>query len=266
MLFSALIKAFLKRLYGEPPEMSEERAGAGLVLVADGVGGLNLLGLALQYVLPPSGSPHVVQVVNWGHGFGRWHSDLTNVQNHAAQALVVAAEVEAFRVRRPGQPVFLIGKSGGTGVVVRALEQLPAESVETVILVAPALSPTYNLAQALRAVRRELVVFWSPLDVFVLGLGTRFFGTMDRVKSVSAGLVGFKPPLDLDDAGQAQYAKLRQVRWRLSMAPTWYLGGHVGPDSPKFLRKYVVPLLVHDAAKPRECDVVSSRPSAGPIT
>ena len=28
------------------------------------------------------------------------------------------------------------------------------------------------------------------------------------------------------------------------MAPTGYLGGHVGPDSPAFLRRYVVPLLV----------------------
>ena len=37
-----------------------------------------------------------------------------------------------------------------------------------------------------------MVVFWSPLDVFVLGLGTRVFGTIDRVRSVSAGLVGFR--------------------------------------------------------------------------
>lgn len=265
MLYSALVKSILTRIYGKPPESSEDREGAGLVLVADGVGGLNLLGLALQSVLPPSGSPHVVRVVNWGHGFGRWHSDLTNVQNHETQALAVAAEVEAFRLRKPGSPVFLVGKSGGTGVIVRALEQLPLDAVETAILIAPALSPTYNLSRALIAVRRELVVFWSPLDVFVLGLGTCFFGTIDRVKSVSAGLVGFKPPADLDEGGRAQYAKLRQVRWRMRMAPTWYLGGHVGPDSPKFLRKYVVPLLACNAG-PSQCEAVSSRPSGGPIT
>jgi hypothetical protein len=27
------------------------------------------------------------------------------------------------------------------------------------------------------------------------------------------------------------------------MAATGYVGGHFGPDSPAFLRKYVVPLL-----------------------
>src|SRR5205807_9495687 len=98
--------------------------------------------------------------------------------------------------------------------------------------------------------RREMVVFWSPLDAIVLGLGTRIFGTIDRIRSVSAGFVGFRPPVSLDDTQRAQYAKLRQVRWQPGMASTGYLGGHVGTDIPAFLRKYVVPLLrVADGAK-----------------
>jgi hypothetical protein len=85
-----------------------------------------------------------------------------------------------------------------------------------------------------------MAVFWSPFDVFILGVGTHVFGTVDRVNTVSAGLVGFqKPPA----ADAEQYAKLRQVRWSPLMAPTGNLGGHVGADSPAFLRKYVVPLL-----------------------
>ena len=43
--------------------------------------------------------------------------------------------------------------------------------------------------------------------------------------------------------GRLIIAKLRQIRWRPGMAATGYLGGHVGPDCPAFLRKYVVPLL-----------------------
>ena len=83
-----------------------------------------------------------------------------------------------------------------------------------------------------------MVVFWSPMDVLVLGFGTRVFGTIDRVRSVSAGLVGFR----------GDRAKLRQVRWQPSMARSGYFGGHVGPDSPAFLRKYVVPLLTAEPA------------------
>ena len=149
----------------------------------------------------------------------------------------------AFRASHPGTPVFLVGKSGGSGLAIQALELLPEAAVECAVLLSPAVSPTYDLSRALRAVRREMVVYWSPLDVVVLGLGTRVFGTIDRVRTVSAGLVGFRRPGSLDASGRAQYAKLRQVRWQAAMVRTWYFGGHMGPDSPAFLRKYVVPLL-----------------------
>lgn len=252
MLYSSLVKTVFRTLYGEPPDLSAEAApghatapGPGLVLVADGVGGLDLCGTALRYVMGAQRLPFVVKIVPWGHGWGRWHADLTRTANRDAQAAVFATEVAAFRARPGGDavPVCLVAKSGGSGVVVKALERLPDDSVDTAVLIAPALSPRYDLTRALRAVRHEMVVFWSPLDVIVLGAGTRVFGTIDRVKTVSAGLVGFRPPGAPDDVQRTQYAKLRQVRWRPGMASTGYLGGHVGPDSPAFLRKYVVPLL-----------------------
>jgi pimeloyl-ACP methyl ester carboxylesterase len=248
MLYSWLLKTIFRTWYGALPE----RAGAegasedcGLVLMADGVGGLDLCGTGLQYVMGSQRVPCVVKVVPWGHGFGRWHADLTDAENRDDYARKVAAEVEAFcRARMPEAPVFLVGKSGGTGVIVKALEQLPDNAVEAVVLLSPALSPRYDLSRALRAVRREMVVFWSPLDLIVLGAGTCVFGTIDRVRTVSAGLVGFRIPGDLGSDGRASsYRKLRQIRWRPTMAATGYLGGHVGPDSPAFLRKYVVPLL-----------------------
>ena len=46
------------------------------------------------------------------------------------------------------------------------------------------------------------------------------------------------------DRGHAgRYARLRQVRWVPQMVATGNLGGHVGPDSPVFLKNYVLPLL-----------------------
>jgi hypothetical protein len=113
------------------------------------------------------------------------------------------------------------------------------------VLLVPALSPTYELTAALRAVRREMVVFWSPLDLFVLGAGTRLFGTIDRVKTIGAGLVGFRVPLvDAANPGPSrEYRRLRQIRWHPRMVASGHFGGHMGPDSPFFLRKYIVPLL-----------------------
>lgn len=235
MLYTALLSALFRLRYGEPAEV-EPGPDSGLVLVADGVGGLHLCGVGLKYVMGSRGGPHRVKLHNWGHGFGRWHADLTNVANHAKQAEALAAEVMKWKAERPGSPVYLVGKSGGTGVVVRTLERLAPDTIEATVLLAPALSPGYDLSKALEAVRREMIVFWSPYDVIVLGVGTRIFGTFDRVRSVSAGLVGFR-------AGPGQAGKLRQIRWRPKMIRTGYFGGHVGPDSPAFLRKYVLPLL-----------------------
>ena len=261
MLYSTLVKQVFRILYGEPPDFatSEGGKGWGLVLVADGVGGLDLCGTALRHVMGAEGLPFVVKLVPWGHGFGRWHADLTNAENRDLYARKIAEEVTAFHERHPGELVHLIGKSGGTGVVVKALELLQANAVETVVLIAPALSPEYDLTQALTAVRKQMVVFWSPLDVIVLGAGTRLFGTIDRIHSVSAGLVGFRSPQPISPRQGEDYARLQQVRWRPAMALTGYLGGHVGPDLPAFLRKYVVPLLVEDS--PQIADSPSSQAS-----
>ena len=47
------------------------------------------------------------------------------------------------------------------------------------------------------------------------------------------------------------------------MASTGYFGGHVGPDSPAFLRKYVVPLL-RPAFVRRTIDLLGDRAACVP--
>jgi hypothetical protein len=230
---------------GEVHQAVDDRC-TGLVLVADGIGGFDLCGTALRYVLASEGLFHAFHLVRWGHGFGRWFADLTDVSNRDQNAARIAHAVRRFRAVRPGVPVFLVAKSGGSGVMVKALEQLNEGTIERAVFLSPALSPDYDLSTALQAVKRELVVFWSPLDIFILGAGTYVFGTSDRVRTVSAGMLGFRIP-DSTVASEGRdlspYSKLRQIRWNLRMAKTGYLGGHFGPDSPVFLKTYVVPLM-----------------------
>ena len=243
MLYSKLLTTLYRLRYGEPAAVPEADAEA-LVLIADGVGGFELTSFGLRHVVGRAGGPELVRAVAWGHGWGRWHADLSNVANQQAGAKLMADRVVAWRAEHPDRPAFLVGKSGGTGIVVGALELLPEGAVETAVLLASAISPGYDLSTALRAVARELVVFWSPYDVVILGAGTLLFGTMDRVHSVAAGLVGFRTPPGLDEASQRLYRdKLRQVRWTSEMLAAGNFGGHAGTDHPAFLRKYVVPLL-----------------------
>jgi pimeloyl-ACP methyl ester carboxylesterase len=236
--------------YKDSP-VEDGRPNRGLVIVLGGVGGLDLCGHSMRYLARTGRLPCTVEVVVWGHGLGLWHSDLTDVANHERQAGRVAEAIRRFRGEHPGEPVFLVGKSGGAGVAVRALERLDADEVERAVLIAPALSPGYDLTAALRAVRRESVVFWSPLDVMILGAGTWLFGTIDRVHSFGAGLLGFAVPGrdEPDTERTRQYRKLRQVRWRPRMAGLGHLGGHFGADHPWFLLRHIVPLLCTDDAK-----------------
>jgi hypothetical protein len=224
------------------------RAPGGLLIVVGGVGGLDWCGIAVRHVVKVVRMPYSVQLFPWGHGFLRWHADLTNVTNRDARAEVLAETISRFKTDHPRSPVVMVAKSGGAGVGVKALELLDPETVERAVLLAPALSPRYDLTVALRAVRHEMVVFWSPLDVIILGFGTRLFGTTDRVRTASAGLLGFQIPASLahDPNRNREYRKLRQIRWHPRMAATGNFGGHVGPDSPFFIKKYVVPLLQFD--------------------
>ena len=245
MIYTAFLRSIFRAVYGEPVE-GDESPGAGLILVADGIGGLDLCGTGLKYVVGAQGVRQRVRIFPWGHGLGRWYADLTRTGRHEKQAETLAREVRDSLEADPEAPVHLVGKSGGTGIVIRALEELPKDSVSSVVLLAPALSPDYDLSKALAAVRKEMVVFWSPFDVVVLGAGTLLFGTIDRKKSVSAGLVGFKLPGSEERERFDAYRKLRQVRWNLGMVTSGYLGGHIGPDNPVFLRKYVLPILTQE--------------------
>ena len=230
---------------GQTPHPDNMNGSRGLVVVADGVGGFDLCSAGLAHVMGAAKLPHAILVFSWGHGLGRWHADLTDVAHRDAMAQSMADSIAGFRTDRPGEPVFLVAKSGGSGIAVKALEP----SKRTPSCASSCWRRRYRPATTSRVLsalcgarwlcsgRRSTWSFWAP--------ATRVFGTIDRVRSSSAGLVGFKKPADgpADGNQRHPYDKLRQIRWGPRMATTGYLGGHFGPDSPLFLRKYVVPLL-----------------------
>jgi pimeloyl-ACP methyl ester carboxylesterase len=214
----------------------------GVVYLIDGIGGFGLAPKVMETALAEAGVPHELRNFYWSHGFGRWHSDLTDDENLRRKASDLADSIMDHRVRG-GRSVYIIAKSGGTAVALAALAQLPADSVERVVLLSSAVSPDYDLMPALRAVRIELVSFWSPKDKFILGLGTSIFGTADGVMGESAGLIGFRMPEQGCAADLAQYRKLRQVEWDESMRKTYNYGTHIGTSMPLFMRDYVAPLV-----------------------
>lgn len=223
-----------------PPSAVEE---AGVVFVVEGIGGFDVFKTAAQWALPRAGVPHEVRHFAWTHGRGKLLKDLQDIRYLWGKGEELAAQVRRYKEDHPGRPVYLLGKSGGTAVVLAAAEQLPPATLERIILVSSAVAPNYDLRPALRATRCELISFYSPHDRFILRWGTSQFGTADRFYGPAAGLNGFETPTDQNEQDQKLYERLRQIPWKPEMILVGHPGNHTGTSMPGFLGKEVAPWL-----------------------
>jgi hypothetical protein len=216
----------------------------GVVFVVGGVGGYDCVGAAAEWALPRAGVPHEVRDFVWTHGWGRLFKDLQDTPHLLRQADRLAEEVRKIKEKDPDRPVYLVGKSGGTGVVLGAAEQLPPDTLERVVLLSAAVSPLFDLRGALRASKGGIVSFVCRHDKFILGWGTSQFGTADRFYGPSAGLVGFVVPKDLSEADHHLYDRLVEIPWDARMIWQGHPGTHFGTSMPGFLEKEVAPWLL----------------------
>ena len=179
--------------------------------------------------------------------------DLVDIERNRGRAEVLADQLAAWRAIHPETKLYLIAHSGGAGVVLFACEALPVDfRIERIVFLSAALSPQVDLEPALRRSRRGIFNYYSPKDLWVLGLGTRLLGTTDRVRGRSAGLVGF----DASDDPNLD-AKLTQLEWTPSMRQLGNRGGHFGAFAPGFIRAYLLPLLEKLSAISRELSASS---------
>jgi pimeloyl-ACP methyl ester carboxylesterase len=225
--------------------MTDARLDAGLVVSLDGIGGYNWGPQWLRQGLDEAGVNTAIYIYDWSKGpGGMWIGDLVDPVRNRESARDLARMVASYIETKPGRPVTLIGHSGGAAVVVWALEELPkGVQVERAILLAPALAPEYNLAKALRGVRKRMYVMYSYADIGLMGAGTTVMGGMDRHHGIAAGLIGFELPKKVADEDEAEYAKVHQIGWSLSLlkAGTW--GGHMGWTTIRFGREFIAPIL-----------------------
>lgn len=171
------------------------------------------------------------------------------------EAGIVAEKIHQLIKNAPQSRIIVTSHSGGGGISAWALEKLPADAqVDTWLMVAPALSPQYDLSKALKHVRGKTYVFSSTLDP-ILGFGTRNFGTMDRVYTASGGNTGFILPASAD---VQQYQKLVQIPYDAAWMPLGNAGDHIGAMNRAFARTIIAPLLLNG--------IVPAPPSTQPTT
>jgi hypothetical protein len=208
-----------------------------VVFTVDGSGWLRGIGDDIRQVLGDVGSPVQVECFVWSHGPGRILADLHDHDHQKTKGQELAEMILAHRQLCPVGKVYVVCHSSGAAVVMAAAQCLPADAVERIVFLAPALAPGYDLRPALRATRRGLDSFHSQGDM-IGGFVLAVMGNADGQFETSASCVGFTQPAD-----DAHYANLRQHAWDWDMGKTGYFGGHFGCTRPAFLRAYIVPLL-----------------------
>jgi pimeloyl-ACP methyl ester carboxylesterase len=165
------------------------------------------------------------------HAIERNHKEAQRVAD------LIAQRAEAY----PGSRVVLTSHSGGGAMAVWTLERLPVGvQVDDALLMAPALSPGYDLSKALSHVKGKMYVFWSTGDELVLGLGCRLCGTMDGILTDAAGKVSFSQPAG---ANVVEYQKLHQIAYDPAWMRLGNFGDHVGPMSGPFAAVVLAPLV-----------------------
>lgn len=224
------------------PAPEKVDASHAYLLHVPGIAGETTIDHTLVDGIHDGGFKGKIEIYDWT-GDHKGISALVNRERNDHEAQKIADKIAEHRKQDPKGQILLTAHSGGTGLVIFALEKLPKDvMVDGVLLLSPALSPNYDLSRALSHIRGRLYCFSSTMDVFVLGLGTKVFGTIDGQKGESAGRVGFVKPEH--PAVPAEYQKLVDCPYEKAWMRFGNIGDHVSVMSQAFAEKVLSPLVL----------------------
>lgn len=238
----------------------------GIVFILPGIEGASLLNTSLAVGLENARIRSAIEIFDWTTGIpGNFLWNLSDLERNRRKAAQLAERITDYKNRHPNGVVSIVGHSGGGGVALLTLEALPpAPIVDNVVLLAPAVSPQYDLRKAMRRAKHGIYHLYSPFDVGLLGVGTTLFGTVDRNHGPSAGAVGFERPAGMSMEEWDRIAPfLHQIRWSPELVSYGAAGDHAGWSTVWFAEKYLAPLIETGrppAAKPERA---ASEPVAG---
>ena len=144
----------------------------------------------------------------------------------------------------PDQPIWIVGFSAGTGIIVWAVEDLKQDCrLQGLVLIASSLNSTYDLTAAFEKLDDKIYNFYSPVDP-MLGLGVPVAGSVDRQRTSTGGQLSFTPPKNADQYTRDLYDhKLVQRSWKLEDIFKGHAGGHIGATTAAFVREHIAPII-----------------------
>jgi len=207
------------------PSSQPAPSKTGVIIMLPGVEGGAWQLAEARAGLAEAGVHDEIDTIEWGvRPFGSL-VNLMDIEANRQRARDIAERITARLRGEPDRPIQLVGYSGGGGLAILVAEALPIDvKLDRLILIAAAVAPTHDLGPALAHCRRGIVNFHSEEDWFILGVGTRTFGTIDRAKSDSAGRIGFRTA----EGQPLARPGLTQVAWRDDWRKLGHFGGHIG--------------------------------------
>lgn len=229
------------------PLDNPERRESGLVIVLSGIEGEGLINHNILLGLADAGLPYALSLFRWTHPIpilSTFHN-LRGLKRNLLQAERLAKLIAEYRENFPGRPVHLVGHSGGGAMSILTLERLPdGVNVDSAILCATALSPSYDLSGALRHVNGKVYNLRSTYDWFHLRLATTVLGTVDGKHCISSGAIGFRLPDNATEETRRLYAeRLVEVPFTREMIGSLHLSGHFGCVNRLFVEEWIAPLF-----------------------
>jgi pimeloyl-ACP methyl ester carboxylesterase len=246
LLSVALFAGGCASMRGQPVSCGCLATNADIVFVADGSGDYRTTSNALCEAVRDTGAPLRIETFVWSHGYRRMIADHLDHCNHLEEGRRLAGLIASYRQSCPDRAVYVVGHSSGCAVALAAAEATPPGAIERVLLLAPAVSHSYDLRPALRGSRQGIDAFVSCKDIGALGFGMAIAGTADRRWSAASGRVGFTPILTCP-GDEALYAKLRIHPWDPVVEWTGNRGRHYGTIQPAYVKAYLMPLLARSA-------------------
>ncbi|MGD1275795.1 MAG: hypothetical protein ABR964_01065 [Tepidisphaeraceae bacterium] len=210
------------------------------VIVVPGIGGDADEYTTACRALADAGSRDCLQVFDWGLKWPLFFLTISWPDLHEHTEIKLAALITRWRAAHPQSRIVLIGHSAGAGVILGALARLDDRvgEVGPVILLAPAVSPDYQLKPALGHVR-VIHVFYNKDDDFWQGIGPAIFGNYDGAHRNGAGKRGFTlTGLDAD-----QRTKVIQHPYQKEWDKLGQHGGHFDWLAHDFVARVLMPLV-----------------------
>lgn len=222
-----------------------------LVVVLDGAGWSGSAS-RIRSGLRDAGFKVRVQAFPWSTLLGPGPDHLL-VRHKRRKARDLAEFIQERREYAPKEPLHVVGLSAGTAVVVFALEDLPpGVNVDNVVLLAPSISDTYDLSDAMAHVNGFLYATCSSSDPILEGVAI----SADGSPNAPAGLYGFRIPARIRNIDA--YTRVVNLPWRAVYADLGWSGGHTGATSREFVRLILAPRIISSGSHPL------NRPLASP--